>query len=462
MITEQGYLERAYLADPYMAGFVDDARFEQIEFKIDASKNVGEQIQFQISTTKPIFEQVLLVTAGSKTVFEQVDLVTSSTKPVGEQVNRLIQDFTKTTLEQLNRGKLMHRECGGYLSFAYLTEPYLGPMFCVDVHEQVELITTVEKVVFEQVERSILATKTIREQISLRIDASKTTLEQVERLQATSKGEQITLVLYNTTNLRILCDFPSRGVSGGNWSANSTAVGDFGVANLNTDIVEQVWRSFGLVTGIVLTCDTQVVQGVFVDTVAILNHNLTTSASIVLQGSNDSGFATVGISITIISKLSNIYYISPTLPLTSYRYWRFLINDPTNTAGSMQIGTIVFGSSIIMQQTCITQSVVKSTKHFADKVATEGFTNVSNDRAIKYAIGLEIRNLSYDRGDYTRIRGVFDTARTSLKCLWIPTPQFPDRFAVFGKLSAIPPEQHNVIDANADYVSFGVEVDESL
>lgn len=462
MITEQGYLERPYLQDNYMSGFVDDARYEQVDLKIESSKTIFEQVQLQISTVKSVFEQALLMTSDSKNTLEQINLVTSEQKSTLEQVNRFIQDFTKQTLEQATRGKLMHRECGGYLSFAYLTEPYLGPMFCVDVHEQVDRITTAQEIVFEQIEGSIDSTKSLKEQIKLQINASKTIFEQVDRIQSKNTLEQITIVLYNATNLRILCDFPSRGVSVGNWSANSTAAGDFGVANVNTDIVEQIWKSNSAVTGIILTCDTGVIQGVFVDTVAILNHNMTTSASIVFQGSNDAGFSTVGVSITMTSKPTNIYYIAPTLPLTSYRYWRFLINDPTNTGGSIYIGTIVFGSSIIMQQTCITQTVLKSTKHFSDKVATEGFTNVSNDRALKYAISLEIRNLSYDKGDYTRLRGVFDFSRTSLKCLWIPTPQFPDRFAVFGKLTTIPQENHNVIDAAADYVSFGIEVDESL
>ena len=87
---------------------------------------------------------------------------------------------------------------------------------------------------------------------------------------------------------------------------------------------------------------------------------------------------------------------------------------------------------------------------------------MSNDRALKYAVGLEFRRLRYNRGNYNNIRGVFDTARTSLKCLWIPTPQYPQRFAVFGKLPSIPPEVHNVKGENMDFVDLSIEVDESI
>ena len=86
---------------------------------------------------------------------------------------------------------------------------------------------------------------------------------------------------------------PSRGLAGAtgmnewgfpagqgqSWRSNSTAAGDFSPFNLNTDLVEQKWRSATL-TGINLDCDTERAQGVFMDTLGILEHNLTTSATV--------------------------------------------------------------------------------------------------------------------------------------------------------------------------------------
>lgn len=475
-MIELGYLERPYLSDPYMSGFVMHNVVEQVSRQITTTKNVLEQVNREADATRIIYEQVNREADGTKITLEQTTLFINGEKfileqtnrnagddrQINEQTSRLINNFTTLRHEEIKRGAFVHAMCGGYLEYAYLTEPYLGPKFCVSIPEQVNRKTTVEFDIQEQINRQITTTKIIREQIQRQITRARMFHEQVTLTQINTIMEQVTIALYNVTNLRVLCDFPSRGTNGLNWTASSTASGDYSVNNLNTDIVEQIWKSNGVVSGITLSCDTGVVQGIFMDTLAILNHNMTTSASIIFQGSNDAGFSTIGFSQTLISKLNNIFYIEPTLPTSSYRYWRLLINDPTNTNSSLSIGTIVFGSAVIMQQTCITQSVSKSTKHFSDKVATEGFTNVSNDRAIKYAVGMEMRNLSYDKGDYLRLRGIFDTARTSLKCLWIPTPQFPDRFATFAKLTAIPVEQHNVLSQDADYITFSIEVDESL
>ena len=477
MIVELNYLETPYLEESYLGVFVTQSISEQIEFKIVATKSIKEQVDRNTSGVYNAREQIDRLVTGFlssqkeqvdfeildfKNILEQANRITSEADQTKEQIDRRVTGFFDSYKEEIKRGKFVHAQCGAYLDYGYLTEPYLGPKFCVYIPEQINLKTTQEKEINEQVERKISVVKRIKEQISRRIDTIKSIREQIARVRATSIMEQITIALYNDTNLRVLCDFPSRGTNGLNWTASSTAAGDFSVNNLNTDIVEQIWKSNGVVSGLILTCDTGVVQGIFMDTMAILSHNLTTSASMIAQGSNDPGFSSVGFSHSFAVKLLNNYYIAPTLPTESYRYWRFLISDPTNTTGSISIGTIVFGSSVIMQQTCITQTVSKSTKHFSDKVATEGFTNVSNDRSLKYAVGMEMRNLKYNVGDYNRLRGVFDTARTSLKCLWIPTPKFPDRFATFAKLTSIPVEQHNVISEDADYVSFSIEVDESL
>ena len=186
----------------------------------------------------------------------------------------------------------------------------------MNVRSQVELRTRLTHNVRSEVERRVDTTHRVRSEISRRIDALKSVHSQVEFLKNHTVHSQVLIALYNTNRLRVLMDFPSRGTTGTNWTANSTEPGDFSVNNLNTDIVEQVWRSSaGTKTGIVLTCDTQVPQGVFMDTFAMLGHNLTTSASILLEGSTSAGFASIGISIPITSRRDNIYYISPQLPL---------------------------------------------------------------------------------------------------------------------------------------------------
>jgi len=90
------------------------------------------------------------------------------------------------------------------------------------------------------------------------------------------------------------------------------------------------------------------------------------------------------VTINLDATEENIYYIAPEFPTQQYRYWRFVINDVTNPDTYLQIGTIIFGTTVILQGECFVDELTRRTKHFSDKVQTEGFTNVSNDRALEY------------------------------------------------------------------------------
>lgn len=471
------YLEGPYLVYPYLTGFALASYNGQFTQQITADVDVRSQIEHRIVTDEPVnsqfdrridsglklvlsqFDQSITdshtvnaqheqITSGDSEVLSQFDQrIDSGSKVIrgqfdqrltaeydvrGEferrivsnpaiysQFDRRIDSGSKLTRAEFGRGPVSHEICGGYLVDAYLSMPYLAAEICAHIRSEFHRITA--------------------------------------RLINT----QILHAIYNTKLLRILCEFPSRGTSGTNWSVISggTAVGDFSVNNVNSDIVEQVYRSTAKV--VTIQCDTQIPQGVFNDTLAILGHNFTTSASVVMQGSNDITFGSVGISETFDVEKNNIYWISEFLPLNSYRYWRFIINDVTNPS-NLQIGTIVFGASIIFNGECFIDDVVRRKTHFADRVRTEGFTSVSNDRALKRAVSLSFKRLDYNRDNYENLVDVIDTARTSLKCLWIPTPEFPSRFAVFGKLSEMPVENHKVIGENADYIDIDVTVDEAL
>lgn len=481
-VVDYGYLDLPYLDDefPYLTGVIGHGVRSQVDRQIPAAR----LIKSQVAATRLDFPHT-----------------------VKSQVARQIPTTLHVVRSEIKFGKNEHRHCGCYLDEPYLGSGYLEDKICVTVRSQVDRgvsqslhrvksqtnrtianflhpvnsqvtrrIDALHRVksqvartiasflhpVNSEVQRRIDVLHRVKSQVQRRIDALHRVNSQVARLFAHPVHSQVTQALYNITNLRIMMEFPSRGTSGTNWSSNSTLAGDFSVLNLNTDIVEQVWRSNNVLSGIQLVCDTEVPQGVFVDTLAFLNHNLTTSASVLWQASSDPGFATTPFTENLSMTIDNFYWIAPTLPMTGYRYHRFLISDPTNSNPYLQIGTIVFGPTIIFQGECFVDRVQKGTKHFSDKVQTEGFTNVSNDRAIKYSVSLEFRSLNYNRGNYRSIRAVFDFARTSLKCLWIPTPQYASRFATFAKLAAIPEESHNVKGEFADYIDFSITTDESL
>lgn len=400
----------------------------QTEFLVNSEKPVGLQFEGFINEEKPLAFQTEFAIQDEKTIAAQFLSANTQENDFGLQVNRLYNGKEKATGLNFKSSKsLPHYDCpgGGYLNEEqYLSEyQYLAPFYCVPVGMQ------------------FLSVK-----------------EQARAIQFRS-------ALYNTTNLRILVDFPSRGLDGLNWTSTSTqtsSTNSFTVNNVNTDIVEQYWRSATGTLSATITCDTQLTQGVYLDTLAILNHNLSGSSTITLQGSSDPSFATIPVNVALEYEATNMYYIAPTLPQNPYRYWRLNITDPGNADNYLRIGTIVFGSAVIFTNESFVDRVNFGQRQFVDKVYTEGFTNISNDRGKKKYLNLEFRNLIYGKSNFQSMREIFNYAGATLKCLYIPVPQKPSRFAVFGKLSEIPQEEHNYKGADADYVDFSIEVDESL
>jgi hypothetical protein len=472
-----GYLELEYLVYPYGAAVVGESFNAQTNQQIISSnavrsqtsqlitgflRNFGAQTDQEIVSSTTVRAQTTQQITNVTPIRSQFEARRLDDFPILSEVDRILTGASKLTRSEFSRGPVSHQICGGYLVDDYLMMPYLVTQICAHMRTQTELNLVKNTPILSQVDREITETQSFKAQAIMTIYDTYDLKAQFNRVASFRINSQILFALYNTTNLRILYQFPSRGTSGTNWNVVSggTAAGDFSVNNVNTDIVEQVYRSTA--TTCVLQSDTQVTQGIFLDTLAILNHNLTTSATVLLQGSNDVSFGSIPFTETLSVEKTNLYYIAPYLPLTSYRYWRIDVTDTTNPDGYIQMGTIVFGSTIIFNGECFTDEVVRRKIHFADRVRTEAFSNVSNDRALKYSVSLNFRKLNYGRANYENLIEVVDYVRTSLKALWIPTPEFASRFAVFGKLQEMPVENHKVIGEDADYIDLDITVDESL
>ena len=460
------YLIAPYLTTTYFEGAAGANLAMQVDRQLGAVVAIGAQAERRIDQPQ--------------TVASQVDRQVVEEAPLAVQVSRALEGATKSLDAQVDRqvasevglameassGTLRQGSCAheGYATRPYLTAPYLTEFVCAALGMQVERRPLVRLGVNSQVERRIVdAPRGTLMQAERQVTTTLDTLMQVQAVSGKILPMQVRKVLYNTYNIRILSDFPSRGASGTNWTVTvgSQASGDFSPNNLNTDIVEQVFRTQGT-SNVSVVCDTQVSSGVYVDTLAIMNHNLRSTGTVRVDAAMTPAFSNP-LSFTLTPNATpNMFWVAPTLPLEAFRYWRFTFNDAGNPDGFLQVGTIVFGSALIFQGENCVDTIIRTPKHFADKVQTEGFTAVSNDRALRYSLGLEFRNLDYTRENYGLLQQVFGTCRTSLKALWMPTPRTPERFAVFGKLAAIPSEQHNSKGADADYVSFTLEVDESL
>ena len=256
----------------------------------------------------------------------------------GVQVESQIIDYTQTWgVEASLTDALSHITHEKYLSEDYLTESYLAGKACVFIGMQVEGIGQVQYEYGFQVESFINDELPLGLQSTGIIEKQNAYGFQADSVQSFVLGMQAFIAIYNTTRLRVLCEFTSRGIVDANWVTNSQASGDYDVNNVNTDIVEQAYRSAG-VSAITLDSDSGIPQGVTIDTIAILNHNITSSGTVSVLQSNDPTFAVVGNSYNMEITDNNMYYIAPILPTTTYRYTRFLINDVTNPDGYIQIG----------------------------------------------------------------------------------------------------------------------------
>jgi len=320
------------------------------------------------------------------------------------------------------------------------------------------------------------------------LQASQCVFVGMQVVQETPKkvGMQIEQVLYNTCAFRVLCEFASRGtvaLDGDNWTATNQETGDFSPNNLNTDIVEEVFRSTS--TSVTLTVDTGVAQGVGIDTLAFINHNLTEGAIVQMQGSNDNFASAPNFTTNLEVTSENLFYIATSIPnlVQTNRYWRFVIQDTSNADGYVQIGVIVFGRADIFSKDavlgCPSEPITAGKTHFKDEISTEGFTNVMNDRTTKRFLRLEFEKIlvegtNQQGTNFNILVDYMDFARTSIKCLVIPTPgcivdgvDYPDvnkakRFAVFSKIVRLNEISYISADCDVIYGTVRLEWDESL
>jgi len=428
-VSIEGYLEGAYLTGPpgYLGGIFSELTGTQVELVIEEQENIGMQTNMSVDGPNSLN---------------------------GMQVKIF---------------PLLHLDHPKYLveEEPYLTGAYLAGWRCALQGSQVEMNIEQQDPDGVQVDQKIVSPDDDRYegmQVQMKIvDFENAVGMQTTLIRTHNIGTQVNLVIYNTTQLRLLCDFPSRGLENrygsdpidadnANWKTPQLMEsGDLGkLQNLNTDVLEQRIQSDTGVVFLELRCDTGATN-TFVDTLGILEHNITTSATITVQGSDDENFSTIKFSFNVNPTDPYAIYIAPELPTTPARYYKIVINDNTNPDNYIRIGTIVFGSSdIFSPKECFDNPVSFGRRHFKDEIETEGFTNTSNDRATRRFLGLRFNKLDVEGGNYEKLQDYFEFAKTDLKCLIIPTPTKPTVLTVFSKLVQLPEESHDAIDVTQD------------
>lgn len=467
----KGYLDRDYLSDEYLSGVNDPPSGMQVNQIINKQTEFGMQSD-QVVGNNPTtgMQAAMNIVAMLNTAGMQANMIADNRGVFGFQVDMNVGDIPTVGGMQAKQDPYLRQWlCDeGYLETPYLEESYLS--YCMRAFMGMQatqfVIETAESGM--QAEMNIVnRSKLTGMQATQIINAEEALGMQATQIRVARTGMQTTMVIYNNTQLRILCEFPSRGteaLAGLNWTMTPTeASGDFSPNNLNTDLVEQVTRSTtdGSIT---LDCDTGLSQGVPVDTIAMLGHNLTRSAVVQVQGSKNPSFSPSDIVFTMETQLDNMYWIAETLPtlLGQNRYWRFTIQDPTNPDGYIEVGTILFGvSDLFTTSESFNNPIEHGLRHYKDEVETDGYTNIMNDRALRKWLRLTFEDLDYLKGNFKLIDDMTKYARTSLKCLVIPTPLYPERYSVFAKLVQMPSYSNRVLEEDADYTSFSLEWDES-
>lgn len=285
-------------------------------------------------------------------------------------------------------------------------------------------------------------------------------------------GVQVRMVAYNITQMRILWEIKTDGLTANNYTASTEASSDKAAVNVKSDIVEKYWEA-ATNDNEWLQLDAGSGKVISMDTFALIAHNLTGSAVVTLKGYGGSGDSAPGdwSVVDVYATLTmpddpdedNLIYISPALPTESFRHWRIDIDDPTND-DPIRIGRVVGGSALIFNGENCLDSIGLTDNSFKDEQQLNGFTSIANNRALKKRMALRFRNL--DRVSYTNyrlLRRYMRYCRDTLKALVIVDPATETskyQFTVFSKLSRMPDQEHRYVAADASYTTLELDLNE--
>ena len=124
-------------------------------------------------------------------------------------------------------------------------------------------------------------------------------------------------------------------LSGGSWNAS------YPLTNLQTrQFALQARSSNALTTSTKLILDCGAIQRIGV--CALVNHNLTTVATVRLEGSNNSGFSSLEYDSGALTVYDHTDYAFSFVQAEA-RYWRISISDTSNPDGYIAIGRVFLG-----------------------------------------------------------------------------------------------------------------------
>lgn len=280
-------------------------------------------------------------------------------------------------------------------------------------------------------------------------------------------------VFYNTKNLRILWEIGSDGLDEtNNYTASSEKSTDKSIENIKNDIIEKYWESTSNINQWI-QFDAGTNKTIYIDTLALLGHNLTSSAQLTLKGyglgsdSTISDWSNIPVYATI-SMGSNpnddrVIWVNPSQPTNRYRHWRLEISDGSNSSSTLRIGRLMAGTSLCFNGENLLGTLRYGKNNYKDEIKLNGFSSVFNNRALKRKLSINLNELNIQAYSNTnQLNKYIDYCRDSLKALVIVDPQNPYKYSVFAKLSSMPEQEINYVDAQNEYATISLNYDEGI
>ena len=188
-----------------------------------------------------------------------------------------------------------------------------------------------------------------------------------------------------------------------NTIAASTADADYPVDNLQGIHLTSVWRTTAVTAqSIVVNAGTGNVMSA--NCIVIAAHNLSGSASISIQGNTADTWATPGASAAATQRDGIIvYYFSADW---SFQYYRYLIDDQTNTDGYIEIGRISLAEYMEFDPNSLSNFVIENVR--TDRVADTITNQMYADEGVGYRT-FEYRFPHTSFTNFDKVRTLWDT-----------------------------------------------------
>lgn len=240
-------------------------------------------------------------------------------------------------------------------------------------------------------------------------------------------------------------------------SVTSTAAGDHAAKNLTTTPLRETWRSVDAATPqeiIIEANDRTVAPNVF----AILNHNLSSTAVVQLQGNNSNVWSAPGFTANLVWNKKHIVLLEDVGQ--PWRYYKIKITDPSNPCGYIDIGKIVGGTAFqFMNNEDMADDFSSGKTDLAYQMKSEGFFRASNERVKTDSLSLSFPKLSSVTGKNANYVGITELAEfvgETLPFLTIVDPLDPYFKLIWGQLRTMPKESFTI----NRFVNLSLDIDE--